>query len=111
MKELIPILGADGEEILFESSTEAVVGAIIRGQETLAEALPVESLAEIGGKLQRQSAELIRGFTEQQPSPLLPAEVEIEFGVKLEGKGRLIFVEGGAEAHLRVKLKWVFKPS
>jgi Trypsin-co-occurring domain 1 len=122
MKKLIPLRGGDGEEVLFDSSEGEVVGGVIGGVigavtlgqgsfEVVDAGKPIESLAEIGKQLQKHSAELIRGFTAQQPSQLLPSEVEIEFGVKLGGKGKLIFVEGSAESHLQVKLKWILRAS
>ena len=118
-KRLVTLIGSHGEEVLFEvivgsPQEEPLIGAVLSGGEAIEVVVagqPVESLTEIGESLSARSRELIQGFVDDPSPALTPAEVEIEFGVKLTGKARLIFVEGTAESHLHVKIKWDLRKS
>jgi hypothetical protein len=70
---------------------------------------PEELLDKAGGSVQAALERVVRPTAKvlmEQLGKLDPATVELEFGLRLNGKAGVVFASSELEGHLQVKLTW-----
>lgn len=102
MCELIEFKDASGDPIFVEVAPSG--GSALRGTR------PTEAVVEAGKSLEQVVGRLgptIRAIVSELHSVAdSPAEVEIEFAVKLSADSNLIIARAGGEANFRIALRW-----
>jgi Trypsin-co-occurring domain 1 len=98
---------AEGGSVLVEVD-DAVDGLAIRGrggQAAIPEVTaPLEQVLAGLGPVTRALVSEVRGMTDR------PAEVELEFSVKLTAEAKIVIARAAGEANFRVSLKWAQTP-
>jgi hypothetical protein len=103
MTDLLAFPSDDGGSVLVEVEDMAV-GPVTRGGRTgdhVVEA--TESLGRVLGKV----GPAVKGIvSELRARADFPAEVEVEFTVKVAADSNVIIARAGGEAHFRIALRW-----
>jgi hypothetical protein len=72
-------------------------------------ATPEELLEKAGGSVRAALERVVRPTAQvvmEQLQKLEPAEVELEFGLRLNGKAGAVFASSELEGHVQVRLLW-----
>ncbi len=103
MSEIVRFASEAGQSILVEVDDDRG-GRVMRG------ARPADAVVDAGTSLERVLSGLgpaIKGIVSQlHAAAERPAEIEIEFGIKLSVDANVIIARTGGEANFRIALKW-----